>query len=219
MPHIERAESLLTIVDTQPGFFDDAKMSPDVHGQDTSASRAATPGSTRHGRRAKGLVFERLRTIAYARRTAWGCRGSAPSRFARRARSLLLGAQVREREAMFGIANGLLAQTGNSLHGAAREGVAETSRAIVGSPLVGEQGVFSAIGSVAWMVGVIAAIMALRHDGVRRAPLILLAIGALMVFHVPPFGSTALICLAAGAYLTERRRSATFGAGRDLVPA
>jgi hypothetical protein len=122
-------------------------------------------------------------------------------------------------EAMFGIANGLLAQTGNSLDGAAREGVAETSRAIVGSPLFGELSVFSAIGSVAWMVGVIAAILALRDDGVRRAPLILLAIGALMVFHVPPFGSTALICLAAGAYLTERRRSATLGAGRDLVPA
>ena len=122
-------------------------------------------------------------------------------------------------ESMFGIANGLLAQTGNSLNGEARQGVIEASEDIVSSPIFGEVSVFSSIGGVAWMVGVFAAIMALKQAGVRRGALILLAFGALMIFHVPPFGSTALVCLSAGVYLTERRRSAALGASRDLAPA
>ena len=122
-------------------------------------------------------------------------------------------------EAMFGIANGLLAQTGNDLTPEARQGVIEASEAIVSSPMVGEMSVFNAVGATAWMVGVFAAIIALKGAGVRRAPLILLAFGALMVFHVPPFGSTALVCLSAGAYLVERRRSTVREMHRDLVPA
>jgi hypothetical protein len=122
-------------------------------------------------------------------------------------------------ESMFGIANGMLAQTGNRLSGEARQGVIEASQSIVSSPLVGEVSVFNAIGGIAWMVSVIAAIMALKRTGVPRAPLMLLAVGALMIFHVPPFGSTALVCLSAGVYLVERRRSAVLRATGALVPA
>jgi hypothetical protein len=122
-------------------------------------------------------------------------------------------------EAMFGIANGLLAQTANTLDGEARQGVVEASEAIVSSPVFGEVSVFSTIGGIAWMVGVTAAIMALKKDGVRRAPLILLAIGALTIFHVPPFGPIALVCLSAGAYLVERRRATQADTGPELVGA
>jgi hypothetical protein len=122
-------------------------------------------------------------------------------------------------EAMFGIANGLLAQTANTLDGEAREGAVEASEAIVSSPVFGEVSVFSSVGGIAWMVGVTGAVLALRSDGVRRAPLILLAIGALMIFHVPPFGPIALICLSAGAYMAERRRATRFETAPELVAA
>jgi hypothetical protein len=122
-------------------------------------------------------------------------------------------------EAMFGIANGLLAQTANTLDGEAREGAVEASEAIVSSPVFGEVSVFSSVGGIAWMVGVTGAVLALRSDGVRRTPLILLAIGALMIFHVPPFGPIALICLSAGAYLVERRRATRFETAPELAAA
>ena len=122
-------------------------------------------------------------------------------------------------EAMFGIANGLLAQTANTLDGEARQGVAEASEAIVRSPAFGEVSVFSTIGGLAWMVAVFGAIMVLKRDGVRRAPLILLAIGALMILHVPPIGPVALVCLSAGAYLVERRRATQFDTRPELVAA
>jgi hypothetical protein len=122
-------------------------------------------------------------------------------------------------EAMFGIANGLLAQTATTLDGEPRQGVVEASEAIVSSPVFGEVSVFSTVGGIAWMVAVTGAIMALRKDGVRRAPLILLAIGALTIFHVPPFGPIALVCLSVGAYLVERRRATQFDTGPELVAA
>jgi hypothetical protein len=104
-------------------------------------------------------------------------------------------------EAMFGIANGLLAQTGNDLDAEARRGVVEAVDGIVASPIVGELSVFNNIGGTAWAVAVVAAIVSLKRAGTRPLALALLGVSALMVFHVPPFGSAALICLSGAAYL------------------
>lgn len=110
-------------------------------------------------------------------------------------------------EALFGIANGIIASAGSDLSGAEREGASKALDAIVSSPLVGETGVFSSIGSLAWWTAIAAAIMALKQVGVGRVRLVLLGLGGLLVFHVP-IGPPALCCLSAAAYLIERHRAA-----------
>jgi hypothetical protein len=109
-------------------------------------------------------------------------------------------------EAVFGIAIGLIAQSGNDLSGAERAGAASAVEHIVASPLFGEMGAFSAIGSLAWWTAIAGAIMAFRHAGVRRSTLVLFGLGGLLVFHVP-IGPVALVCLSAAAILIERRRA------------
>ena len=110
-------------------------------------------------------------------------------------------------EAIFGIATGILADTGNDLGAAEREGAAAAVDNIVSSPIVGEAGVFGSIGGLAWWVAISAAIMALKHAGASRVALVLLGVGGLMTFHVP-IGPPALVCLSGAAYLIERRRAA-----------
>jgi hypothetical protein len=109
-------------------------------------------------------------------------------------------------EAVFGIAIGLIADSGNDLTGAERAGAAAAVEDIVASPLFGESGAFSAIGSLAWWTAIAAAIMALKHAGVRRSALVLFGIGGLLVFHVP-IGPPALVCLSIAAYMIERHRA------------
>jgi hypothetical protein len=121
-------------------------------------------------------------------------------------------------EAVFGIAIGLIADSGNDLTGAERAGAAAAVEDIVASPLFGESGAFSAIGSLAWWTAIAAAIMALKHAGVRRSALVLFGIGGLLVFHVP-IGPPALVCLSAAAYLIERHRAAAPAPALRPLPA
>ena len=110
-------------------------------------------------------------------------------------------------EAMMGIATGVMSQQGNGMTGAERDGVAEAVNAIPTHPIVGDGGLFAAVGSVAWIVAITGAILALRAAGVRPGALVLLGIGTFMAMHVPPFGPIALVCLSSAAFLIERRRS------------
>jgi hypothetical protein len=113
-------------------------------------------------------------------------------------------------EALFGIATGLLADTASGLSGAERQGVVQAINDIVTSPLFGDPGLFVSVGSLAWWVGIAAAIMALARAGVGRAPLVLLGLGGLLTFHVP-IGPPALVCLSGAAFLIERRRQGSAG--------
>lgn len=111
-------------------------------------------------------------------------------------------------ETVMGIGSGILAKEGNGLRGAERDGVAAAVETIPTNPIVGESGVFSSIGSLAWVVAISAAILALRQAGVRRSAQVLLGLGAVMVMHVPPFGPIALVCFSAAALLIETRQGA-----------
>ncbi len=109
-------------------------------------------------------------------------------------------------ETVMGVATGVVADTGNSLTGAEREGVADAVNNILTSPIVGDGGVFASVGSIAWWIAISAAIVALKQAGAGRAALVLLGLGGLMVFHALAVGPAALVCLSAAAYLIERRR-------------
>jgi hypothetical protein len=121
-------------------------------------------------------------------------------------------------EALVGLASGIVAQQSNGMTGAAREGVAEAVNGIMTHPILGDAGVFSSIGSVAWLVAIAGAILALRQVGVGHAALVLLGLGTFMAVHVPPIGPAALICLSSAAFLIERHRTATGSASLRPLP-
>jgi hypothetical protein len=116
-------------------------------------------------------------------------------------------------EAMMGLATGIVTQHGNGMTGAERDGVAEAVNAIASHAIVGEGGLVSSIGSLAWIVAITGAILALRAAGVRRSALVLLGIGTFMAMHIPPIGPVALVCLSGAALLIERHREAPAHAG------
>jgi len=121
---------------------------------------------------------------------------------------------------MMGIATGVMSQQGNGMTGAERDGVAEAVNAIPTHPIVGDGGLLSAIGSLAWIVAITGAIIALRAAGVRPGALVLLGIGTFMALHVPPIGPIALVCLSSAAFLIERRRASVAPARlRPMVAA
>jgi hypothetical protein len=122
-------------------------------------------------------------------------------------------------EAIFGIATGLLADTGGDLSGAERRGAQEAVQDIVASPIFGESGVFSAVGSLAWWTAIAAAILALKHAGVRRSALVLLGLGGLLSFHIAPIGPIALVCLSAAGLMIERHRAAAPSPSLRPLPA
>lgn len=109
-------------------------------------------------------------------------------------------------ETMMGLATGVMAQQGNGMGGAERHGVAEAVNAIPTHPIVGDSGVLASIGSIAWIVAIAGAILALRQVGVGRAALVLFGLGTFMAVHVPPVGPVALLCLSGAAFLIERHR-------------
>lgn len=124
-------------------------------------------------------------------------------------------------EALVGIATGIAAQQGNGMSGAERGGVAETVGAIHSHPIVGDGKLFAGIGSVAWIVAITGAILALRQLGVGRPTLVLLGLGTFMAIHVPPIGPVALLCLSGAAFLVERHRAAPVAAidGLHVAPS
>jgi hypothetical protein len=128
-------------------------------------------------------------------------RAATVARFALPVYAVFYGAY----EALFGIATGIIADAGNDLRGAEREGAAAAVEAITTSPVVGEPGLFVSVGSVAWWVAVSGALVALKRAGVRRSALVLFGLGGLLTFHVP-IGPPALVCLSIAAYMIERRR-------------
>jgi hypothetical protein len=121
-------------------------------------------------------------------------------------------------ETIFGIGIGIIADAGNGLSGAEREGAAEAVANIVSSPIVGEMGVLVSVGSLAWWTAIAGAVMALKQAGVRRAALVLLGLGGLMAWHVP-IGPPALVCLSAAAYMIERHRASAPVASLRPLPA
>lgn len=109
-------------------------------------------------------------------------------------------------EAMMGLATGIMMQQGDGMTGAERDGLAEAVNAITTHPIVGEGGLFSTLGGLAWITAMTCAILALRAAGVRTSALVLLGIGTFMILHIPPIGPIALLCLSGAALMIERRR-------------
>jgi hypothetical protein len=113
-------------------------------------------------------------------------------------------------ETLQGIANGVLVDQVNALPAAERAVGAELVQDFAESPLVRDMGVLATIGSLALIVGLIAAGMALKREaGAPTSVAVLVGIsGFLITAHPPPFGPTGLALFIVAVLLLARRRSA-----------
>jgi hypothetical protein len=111
-----------------------------------------------------------------------------------------------------GFAIGALGQQLNRLPAGERDAVApELVEALARNPIMGEPGIFWAVGTTAWIVAVVATVLAFRRAGAPTRLQVLLGASALIAGHTPPLGPIGLLCFAAASWTVLRRRDAAAG--------
>ncbi len=117
-----------------------------------------------------------------------------------------------------GIALGVLGQELNGLPAAQRDAVAPGMvEDFARNPILGEPGVFWALGTAAWLVVVVATVLAFRRAGAPARLQVALAAIALIGTHAPPLAPIGYVCLAASGWMVLRARHAT--AAQPATPA
>lgn len=115
-----------------------------------------------------------------------------------------------------GIAVGVLGQELNGLPAEQRDAIAPTMiEDFARNPIIGEPSVFWALGTLALVVAVVSAVLALRRAGAPASFQILLGASALIGTHAPPLAPIGLVCFAGAGWIALRaRRSAAPGVFR-----
>jgi hypothetical protein len=85
-----------------------------------------------------------------------------------------------------------------------RPAVADAIQSLGDNVIVGDPGVVAMVGSVAWIVAVVAAAIAYRQIGASVLATILLALSFMVVSHPPPVGPIGLVCFASAVALLAR---------------
>jgi hypothetical protein len=111
-------------------------------------------------------------------------------------------------EVTVGVGTAILVDYANGLPTAEQAAVADAIQhynrsAILADPI----SIALALGSLGWVVAMIAAAVALRRAGVGWPATVLVGVAALFVIHPPPVGPVALACFAVAAALIERARA------------
>lgn len=109
-------------------------------------------------------------------------------------------------EAIAGIATGTLVQYASDLPPDAQAAAAGAVQTLWDDFVTGD--LLFLIGSIAWVVAVIAAAAAYRQIGVPLIVSILLALSAIAVFHAPPISPIGLLLLAGAVVLLARSQRA-----------
>jgi len=118
-----------------------------------------------------------------------------------------------------GFALGVLGQELNGLPAAERDAVAPgLVEDFARNPIMGEPGVFWALGSIAWITVVVAAVLAFRRAGAPVALQVVLGMSVLIGAHAPPLAPIGLVCFAAAGWMVLRGRRAP-AAEAPAVPA
>ena len=106
-----------------------------------------------------------------------------------------------------GIALGVLGQELNGLPAAERDAVAPALvEDFARNPILGEPGVFWAVGSAAWIIAIVATVLAFRRAGAPLTLQVLLGTSALIGAHAPPLAPIGLVCFAAAGWMVLRAR-------------
>ncbi len=117
-----------------------------------------------------------------------------------------------------GIALGALGDQLNALPADQRDAVAAgLVEDFARNPILGEPGVFWALGSTAWIVVVVSTVLAFRRAGAPRSLQFLLGATALIGAHAPPLAPIGYACFAAAGWMVLRERRAT--AAEPIAPA
>lgn len=124
-------------------------------------------------------------------------------------------------ETLQGTANGILVDELNGLPEQERATGAKLIQEFAESPLARDLGVFASIGSLAILVAMIAAGIALRrYAGAPLAvPVLFGLFGLLIGGHPPPFGPIGLVCFAAAVVLFWRSQPAVLAPARPGHPS
>jgi hypothetical protein len=107
-------------------------------------------------------------------------------------------------ESVIGLAIGALVQHGNDAPARQRPAVADAIQSLGDNAIVGDPGVVAMLGSLAWIVAVLAAAIAYRHVGAPLLATVLLGLSFIVVSHPPPIGPIGLVCFAGGVALLAR---------------
>ena len=107
-------------------------------------------------------------------------------------------------ESVIGLAIGALVQHGNDAPVRQRPAVADAIQSLGDNVIVGDPGVVVMVGSLAWIVAVVAAAIAYRQVGAPLLATILLALSFMVVSHPPPIGPIGLLCFASAVALLAR---------------
>ena len=106
-----------------------------------------------------------------------------------------------------GIALGVLCEQLNALTPGQRDAIApDMVQDFASNPILGEPGVFWALGSIALIVVMVSTALAVRHAGARPALQLLLGASVLIGAHAPPLASIGWACFAAAGWMVLRAR-------------
>ena len=108
-----------------------------------------------------------------------------------------------------GIALGVVGQQLNGLPAAQRDAVAPgLVEDFARNPIFGEPGLFWALGTIGWLVAVVAAVIAFRRAGAPVALQFALGLTALIATHAPPLAPIGWASFAAAGWMVLRSRRA-----------
>jgi hypothetical protein len=106
-----------------------------------------------------------------------------------------------------GIALGVLGEQLNGLPAGQRDAVAPGMvQDFATNPILGEPGLFWALGSTALIVVMISTVLAFRRAGAPLGLLILLGLSTLIGTHAPPLAPIGWACFAAAGWIVLRAR-------------
>jgi hypothetical protein len=105
---------------------------------------------------------------------------------------------------VIGLTIGAMVQHGNDVPPGQRAAVADTIQSVGSNVIVGDPGILTSVGAIAWVVAVIAAAVAYRNAGAPTLAWVLLGLSMLVVSHPPPIGPVALVFFAAAVTLLAR---------------
>jgi hypothetical protein len=111
-------------------------------------------------------------------------------------------------ETVAGLTVGAIAQYTNGLPASERSIGSDAIESVNNNAFVGDPGMLSTIGSLAWVTAVVAAAIAVRRAGAPLAASVLLVLSAITVSHPPPLGPIGLACFAGAVAVIYATRHA-----------
>jgi hypothetical protein len=119
-----------------------------------------------------------------------------------------------------GIALGVLGEQLNGLTAGQRDAIAgDMVQDFASNPILGEPGLFWALGTIAWFVVISATVLAFRRAGAPVALQLLLGASALIGTHAPPLAPIGWACFAAAGWMVLRARHTAVPKPAALVAA